>query len=217
MDELVHDLTSALEESELKKEIHDSQLIFSRRRRIRKRRPLCGITQTQEKHINNSIAEDVSYKTDIPKSIELNLTGSDTESGFVLPVIRKHRRKKIKRMETETQICMPTKDRICLNKQVTVMELDYCNHPGMKSVKNRPEFESGISASDDSNEDAEGQDGDDEMTDFYNEPGGSVSGIPAIIPWWDDEKNDEDSKLKNIINNALPELSESAKRSKFHY
>ena len=48
------------------------------------------------------------------------------------------------------------------------------------------------------------------MTDFYTEPGGgAVCGIPNIIPWWDETR---DLELQNIINNALPHMSTSAKK-----
>jgi len=55
------------------------------------------------------------------------------------------------------------------------------------------------------------QDGDDEMTDFYNEPGGGpVSGIPCIA-WWEQDNN-EDARLRSIITGAFPYMSDKAKR-----
>uniref|UniRef100_H2YLR1 G-patch domain-containing protein n=1 Tax=Ciona savignyi TaxID=51511 RepID=H2YLR1_CIOSA len=209
MEELVQDLTSALEESELKIEVdHESpQHELFRKRRIRKRRPMptdassiytCTETWSDESSTN--------VKSAVSVVCERRLSGSDTESGFLLPVtkVRRHRRKKSKKMETETNSTKLLKCKMDCNSNSTTAP--YMDH--------KQDIESGISGSDESNGDISAQDGDDEMTDFYSEPGGSVCGVPSIIPWWEEETIDE-TKLRCIINGAMPHLSETAQKG-FH-
>nr|CAB3250465.1 G patch domain-containing protein 2 [Phallusia mammillata] len=220
MEELVQDLTSALEESEqVKVEVEEESPIeedLLRKRRIRKRRPPPCPSPNKLKELsstNSGSLTPVNSSNGYRKIA--TQSGSDTENGFVLPaIIRKHRRRKIKHMEIDLlhKENKPSKqiEKKCKKMEIECVQLEST----LQKNKLKCDEESGISASDDSNDDIDGQDGDDEMTDFYNEPGGSVCGIPCIIPWWEDEAVD-DIKLKSIISGALPCLTESSQKG-FH-
>ncbi|XP_022099428.1 G patch domain-containing protein 2-like [Acanthaster planci] len=61
----------------------------------------------------------------------------------------------------------------------------------------------------------EGREGDDEQSDFFQEPD-ALSGIPGIIPWWEKKtalRMKEDERFSNILNGTIPLLSRSAQRN----
>nr|XP_002130587.1 G patch domain-containing protein 2 [Ciona intestinalis] len=206
MEELVQDLTSALEESELKIEVDQEspQHDLFKKRRMRKKRPVINEDGIVFKYLETCSDESsTNTRTVISVVCDKRLSGSDTESGFLLPRVRRHRRRKTKRMETDTGF-----------KNYIKNKTECCNSTRELNGDRKNELESGISASDDSNEDVSAQDGDDEMTDFFNEPGGSVCGIPSIVPWWEEDAM-EDTKLKCIINGAMSSMSDAAQKG-FH-
>ena len=93
MNELVHDLTSALEESELKIEIDvedaDDIIVKSKKKKH---------FNTQHSHLLKNNRARSWTSCNLPKkslkNFEPSRSGSETESTFALPVIKKHRRKK---------------------------------------------------------------------------------------------------------------------------
>ena len=60
--------------------------------------------------------------------------------------------------------------------------------------------------------------GDDEQSDFFHEAG-PACGIPGIIPWWESDKNDEDSHsncdptFQKILTGSFDFMSNSSKRN----
>ncbi|KAJ8045419.1 G patch domain-containing protein 2 [Holothuria leucospilota] len=61
----------------------------------------------------------------------------------------------------------------------------------------------------------EGREADDEQSDFFYESGGSVAGIPHVVPWWEKDQQDiEEEKFYRILNGALPLINKGAQRSK---
>ena len=60
--------------------------------------------------------------------------------------------------------------------------------------------------------------GDDEQSDFFYEAG-PACGIPGIIPWWESDKNDEDSHsncdptFQKILTGSFDFMSNSSKRN----
>ncbi|XP_033110447.1 G patch domain-containing protein 2-like [Anneissia japonica] len=69
---------------------------------------------------------------------------------------------------------------------------------------------SSFSSSDDDNivifTNDEGREGDDEQSDFFYEPG-AVYGVPGIIPWWEKQVHEVDSRFQNILEGSFPMLS----------
>ena len=163
MNELVHDLTSALEESELNIDIDvEAEDGFIVNGKIKK---LIGLQQLNKYNTTKKVSRSRSsaYNDIFKKQIkfpDLNCSGSETESPFVLPTIKKHRRKKARRMETESIDNIYKKKKLLKEKNLKAMELEittnYVNG-SVKEFKSKAEEESEISASDESNDDLNGQ------------------------------------------------------------
>ena len=174
MNELVHDLTSALEESELKIESDEDIADRCARANFHKRIKRLGFSD-----------EDLSigFNVNTKKPVKLNLpacnksryskikckiidscSGSDTESAFALPkqTMRKHRRRKTRRMETESDTNFVRVEKKELNKKnqtVKNMDLEISNNyvSSLKQFDIKSDEESDISASEESNNEISGQ------------------------------------------------------------
>ncbi|XP_013410287.1 G patch domain-containing protein 2 [Lingula anatina] len=84
----------------------------------------------------------------------------------------------------------------------------------METEKWQDSTSSSLSSSEPETYDEEGQDGDDEQSDFFHETG-PVCGIPGIIPWWEKQKIEEDTqdkKFKEILNGSLDHMSVESRR-----
>ena len=185
MNELVHDLTSALEESELKIEVDEDFIDRCSSVSIHKKIKRLGFSDEDLSNgtgVNNNrkkiakVTFHAFHKTKQSKvknkiSVVESCSGSDTESAFVLPkpTVRKHRRKKNHRMETEPEpsICRSEiKDTVRKKqcRQVVVKNMDLEISPDyLASLKEldtgscKFEDESDISTSEDSNNDINGR------------------------------------------------------------
>jgi len=157
MDELVEDLAFALEESDLIVEVQQRASRGKRfhRRRLRKGCQTVSASGNSDNflHANQMLVTSLSDTDGYRNSVK-NFSGSDTESGFVLPSVRRHRRKKIRHMEIDG-----SKDRIAKKSEknrrsnINFMTDDNCD----KQRKEKNGEESSISTSDESNDDPDGQ------------------------------------------------------------
>ena len=164
MNELVQDLTSALEESELKIEI-DEEIIENN---VAKRNKKHRIIRMQKLHETDRKFHgklwDSHYARTQCKIIEPSCSGSDTESAFALPVIKRHRRRKAKRMETESIDNNFIQKKDIKTKFKSNKDLNVATSNGYHSssnlvdkLKKKKDEESEISASDESNDDISAQ------------------------------------------------------------
>jgi len=180
-EQLVHDLTSALQESELKIEV-DEDLVdkcsnVSIHRRIKRLgfsdedfSNETGIIVNKASKLNfHSCNKSKHFKIKC-KVIE-SCSGSDTESAFALPKssVRKYRRKKARRMETEPELKLyraenkeTTRKKQCrsIGTDVKNMDLEISNDyvSSLKELDNcKSDEESDISTSEESNNEINGQ------------------------------------------------------------
>ena len=171
MNELVHDLTSALKESEIKIDVDEDIVVRCTSSTIHKRIRRLGFSDEDFNKSTNIKPTKFSLSTGKkPKCSKItckvidSCSGSDTESAFALPkpTVRKHRRRKARRMETEPELSI-----ICAEKQeserkkqtVKNMDLEISTNyfAAVKSFENKSDVESDISASEESNNEVDGQ------------------------------------------------------------
>ena len=167
MEELVQDLASALEESELKNEIDSESSRHGelRVRRLRKRRPTADSSpglSTMLMKATDSCGSDIGSNLREAFRSHYIGSGSETEDAFAFPTTRKHRRKKIKRMETDAfqikQHIKPKESKSKMDCSTTVTSDKEEVEKERNKVKQRDD-ESSISDSDNSasNEDYDAQ------------------------------------------------------------
>ena len=160
MNELVHDLTSALEESELKIEIDSEVNAEAAVRKRNKKHRLNGLRICfDDAKTGTKLMPCGEFSKKQCRLLEQSYSGSDTECSFALPIIRKHRRRKSRRMETDSLNGIPSvgKKKL-LTKTMSNMDLEIghdfdCN--AVKQFENKNDDESDISSSEDS--DGDGQ------------------------------------------------------------